>query len=112
MTTLTVVPQFVQVQAVGPDVDVTVTVESAPQITVDVGIPGPPGTPGGAAGSYDHTQIIASAEWVINHNLGRPVDITVLSPGGALVIADVVLISDNQARIYFVSPKTGTALVR
>lgn len=109
MTTLTVVPQFSQVQAVGPDTDVTVSIASPPQISVDAGIPGPPGA---GATSYDHTQSSASAEWVINHNLGRRVDITVLSPGGALVIADVVLISDNQARIYFVSPKTGTALVR
>lgn len=69
---------------------------------------GPPG-PASAAADYIHPQAAASAEWIVNHNLGVEPQIAVLTPGGVEVIADVVHISPNQARIYFAQPVTGQA---
>jgi hypothetical protein len=56
-----------------------------------------------------HTQSSPLAEWIINHNRGVPLGATVFSPGGAEVEVEVVAVSPNQTRIYFVVPATGTA---
>lgn len=76
------------------------------------GAKGDPGSPGPGATYHDHTQSVAALEWVVNHNLGRLVSTTVLSPGGFEVEAEVAQVSENQARVYFNSPQTGKVLVR
>lgn len=84
--------------------------QAAPLKTPGVGaaaaIIGPPGPAGQPA--YIHTQASASAEWVVNHNLGvRPL-IVVLSPGGVEVEAHPIHMSTNQVRIHFAAPATGS----
>lgn len=76
-----------------------------------VGFAGPTGPQGppGAGGAYVHTQAIAAAVWVVNHNLGFRPAVAVLSPGGLEVIADIVHITTNQTEIRFNSPASGTA---
>lgn len=75
-----------------------------------IDLSGPPGPPGG--GSYTHVQSAASSTWIVNHNLGKRVAVTVLSPGGVEVDAYVLHTSLNQAVVEFISPSTGTALVQ
>jgi hypothetical protein len=77
------------------------------------GPPGPPGSPGSSDGEpLVHTQSSASTTWLINHNFGfRPL-VTVLSPGGAEVGAEVEHVSVNQVRISFAEPRSGSAIVR
>lgn len=71
---------------------------------------GPMGPPGsGVAAGYTHTQASAATEWIVNHNLGAKPTVSVLSPGGVELIADVVHLSTNQARIYFAAPTAGSA---
>ena len=79
---------------------------------INTGLQGPPGPPGPGATFYDHDQISPSTEWVVNHNLGRLVSVTVLSPGGVEVEAEVVQVSVNQTRVFFNLPQTGKTLVR
>lgn len=87
-----------------------VGVPGVPGADGEQGPPGPPG-PAGAGAFYIHTQAVASASWVIPHGLGRPVHITILSPAGEIVHADVVESSVNSANITWPSPVTGTAYV-
>lgn len=70
---------------------------------------GPMGAKGPAGTSYEHLQPSASAEWIINHNLGVRPSITVLSPGGVELLADVVHLTANQARVYLAAPMSGSA---
>jgi hypothetical protein len=76
--------------------------------------PASSGSGGGGSGSaepYVHTQSIAAAEWIVNHNLGhRPAGVEVLSPGGLSVTAEIVHMSVNQLRVYFSDPQTGSVL--
>jgi hypothetical protein len=60
-------------------------------------------------GGFVHTQASGSAAWIINHNLGRRPLISVLSPGGVEVEAEVVHVSINQAQVLFATPTTGSA---
>jgi hypothetical protein len=79
---------------------VVAVVASGPQ-----GAPGPPG----AALDYEHVQTSASAEWIVNHNLGVEPNVSVLSAGGVEMIAQIVHVSVNQFRVYFASPQAGRA---
>lgn len=79
---------------------------------INTGLQGPPGPPGPGATFYDHDQSSPAAEWVVNHNLGRLVSVTVLSPGGVEVEAEIVQVSINQTRVFFNQPQTGKTLVR
>ncbi len=86
--------------------------------TVEVTAPGPQGPPGptglpGAAGGtvYVHEQSLASATWVINHNVGRKVSITLFDDDGNVIQSDIEHGSINQATVTWSSPTTGSALV-
>jgi hypothetical protein len=69
------------------------------------GPPGPPGMPGRGLGF--EADFAAAAEWVVNHNLGfRPL-VSVLTPGGAEMDAEVLHTSLNQCRVYFSAPAAG-----
>jgi hypothetical protein len=74
-------------------------------------VQGPPGPPGenGIGSTFTHTQSVASAEWIINHNLGYRPSVTLYSTGGAEIEGEVVHLSNNQARAYFSAPVAGSA---
>lgn len=61
-------------------------------------------------GAYEHVQSVASTNWVVNHNFGRSVAVSVLSDGGVEVFANVVHVSSNQVRVQFSVPQTGRAI--
>lgn len=51
------------------------------------------------------------ATWVINHNLGRKVQVQAFTPGGVEMMGQVTHINDNQAQIDFDGPYGGYAVV-
>lgn len=74
--------------------------------------------PGGAAGNprisknvMRHIEASPEPVWTINHNLGRGVTVDVFTAGGAAVMADVLLVSDNQAQVLFDQPMAGYAII-
>lgn len=76
---------------------------TAPLPSIPV-IVGPPG----AARSYVETFASAAGEWVVNHNLGvRPTAVTVTTPGGVEMFAQVRHVNSNQCRVTFASPQAG-----
>lgn len=81
-------------------------------VIVDTGVgpQGPPGVSGGASSTYEHSQPSAAATWVINHNLGFKPSTTAYSVGGQLMLANIIHMSLNQARIYFDGPVSGFAV--
>lgn len=85
--------------------------ETADQL---IGFVGPPGSATVADGAPPavHTQSSASAEWIVNHNLGWKPLATVLGAGGQEVIATVLHMSVNQLRVFLKSPSTGSVLMR
>lgn len=85
---------------------------SAQVALINTGLQGPRGEPGPGATFHNHLQASASDAWVVNHNLGRLVSVTVLNAGGQEVEAEVIQTSENQARVYFNLPQTGKVLVR
>jgi hypothetical protein len=76
------------------------------------GPPGPRGLPGAAGGSvFEFTQSTPAATWIIDHNLGRKVQVTIFDANGQVVYSDVTHGSVNQTTIYFASPVVGSALI-
>lgn len=76
-----------------------------PQVVVSgVGPQGP-----GATLAYVHTQGVASATWVVTHNLGWNPNVTVQDSAGTTVEGDTVYNSVNQLTINFVAAFAGTA---
>lgn len=76
---------------------------------VVVGIPGAEGPAGPPSGFHTHVQASASALWTVNHNLGRRPIVQVETVGGALMVADVIHISNNTFQVAFDSPSSGVA---
>lgn len=70
---------------------------------------GPAGAPGGSV--YEFTQSTPSATWVINHNIGRRVSVTLFNDVGDVLMSDIEHGSLNQATVTWSSPTTGSALV-
>ncbi len=88
------------------DVSSTVSVTDDVVNIITVGAEqGPPGT----TESYLHYQTSESAIWVINHNFGYTPIIQVTDLLGQIIEVEVVHISNNQARAYFVTPMSGYA---
>lgn len=107
MTSVTVT-QPKLIAAVGENA-IGVTPVAGPVVTLELGIRGPAGQ---GAAVYEHTQSVASAAWILNHNLGyRPGSVTVFSPGGQEVEVGVTHNSLNQLTIEFAAPYVGTARV-
>ncbi|PRH79393.1 hypothetical protein C6N75_09935 [Streptomyces solincola] len=76
------------------------------------GPPGPPGVPGAPGGFvYEHTQSVAAATWVINHNIGRRVHVSVFDSSGRQVETDVEHGTTNQTSVIFATPTTGSAVI-
>lgn len=105
-------PRWGQLHVKGGGLDKTVSVSLPSTVRMDLGKQGPVGPPGPGATTYNHDQAIPSAEWIVNHNLGRLVSVTVLSAGNVEVEAEVVQLSSNQIRVYFNQPQVGKVLVR
>jgi hypothetical protein len=75
-------------------------------------IVGPPGRDA-TGGSFDHIQASELSIWVVNHNLGwKPAAVSVRSPGGVEVIAEVIHVSENQLQVHFAAPQSGSVRVQ
>jgi hypothetical protein len=70
---------------------------------------GEQGPPGDAANRYIHNQTVAASVWTVNHNLGRKPLVSIRSPGGVEVDAEIIHPSLNQFTVHFAMPYAGTA---
>lgn len=102
---IAVVPQDKQIVVIPEEKIVTI---SAP------GTPGPQGPIGPAGGDvivYDRNGIAANP-WIIAHNLGRLVHVTIIGDDGYERFADIIQMSPyNVITITFGGPFSGKALV-
>lgn len=98
---------------VAPPVLPTVTVAPPGPTSVTVlPVAGPTGPQGAPGGSYFvHTQSSPSATWIIDHNLGRKVHVTLFDPLSTVIHADIDHGTPNQTTITFPSPVTGSAVI-
>jgi hypothetical protein len=82
------------------------------RVQLSAGAQGPAGpvSPGSDGARYEHTQAAASAEWIVNHNLGYRPGVDVLTTGGVRVEADVRHPTVNQVRVVLDVPLAGTAV--
>lgn len=75
-----------------------------------VGVQGRPGADGGSSGTYYvHTQSTPAATWIIAHNIGRPVQVTLFDAGGSIFYGDVTESGANTATATFSTPVAGSA---
>jgi hypothetical protein len=72
------------------------------------GPPGTPGLPGNIAAAHVHTQAVAAEEWIVNHNIGANPLTQILTVGGQEMLADIIHMNNNQLRVYFTTPQTGS----
>ena len=86
-----------------------VIVVQVTQPVVRVTAPGPQGN--AAEVFYVHTQSVASATWIINHNLGGEPTAVVLDSAGTQCEGTFSYPSKNQMVITFTAAFTGTAYV-
>lgn len=99
---------------VQPAPQVSATLLPAPQISATLATGQGPSGPAGPAGpfnDYVHSQAVAAATWVINHNLNRNVNVSLRTAGGAEFEADVLQVSLNQVQALLAAPQAGTARV-
>ena len=81
----------------------------SPGVQGPMGPQGVPGAAGGTVVSLD--QSTPASTWIINHNLNRPVFVTVLNSAGEQVFADVDQSDPNTVSIIFATPVSGKAVV-
>jgi hypothetical protein len=96
-----VAPTSVQIAATG------LQGEAGPQ-----GLQGPQGEPGIVSVEsqyYRHDQMVASALWVVNHNLGYRPNVSVTDSAGTNVEGEISHVDSNSLVLTFSSPFTGTA---
>lgn len=75
------------------------------------GATGPPGTGGGDA-HYEHSQLVPSAVWVINHGLGKRPSVDVVDSAGSGPWEGAIDYTTlNQVVITFSAPFGGTAIL-
>lgn len=58
---------------------------------------------------YLHSQDLASADWTIEHNLGKRPSITIVDSGGTTVYGQVIYLDDNTAEVHFTAAFSGRA---
>jgi hypothetical protein len=80
-------------------------------ITGGRGPRGPVGPPGPTTDAYTHTQDTPSASWVVVHNLGRYVSVTVYV-ADLIGLADVEHVDLNTLSITFPQATVGVAAIR
>lgn len=71
-----------------------------------------PGTPTGTAGNgaaFTFTQDVASALWLVGHNLGMRPNVTVVDTLEREFEGDVEYVDDDNITISFARPTTGKA---
>lgn len=70
------------------------------------------GIPGGAGPGYiyDRNSIVA-ATWIIDHNLNKYPQVTLIDDDGNLIEADVSYGNLNQVTITFAEPQSGKAVL-
>lgn len=83
--------------------------QGPPGIKGDQGDQGEQGIPGVAGASYRHPQVVPSAEWVVNHMLGRFPAVVVVDSAGESVEGEVYYDSPNVVRLIFCAPFGGEA---
>jgi hypothetical protein len=103
---VTVAPPEIPTVTIAPPGPATVTVLP---VVGPRGAQGLPGTPGG--NGFAFTQSTPAAAWIIDHNLGRKVHVTVFDLTETVVFADVQHGSLNQVTISFAGPVAGSAVV-
>lgn len=59
--------------------------------------------------AYHHTQSIASANWVINHNLGWYPNLTVQDSSGSVVEGEIAYNNSNTLTVTFTGAFSGDA---
>lgn len=59
--------------------------------------------------AYHHTQSIASATWVINHNLGWYPNLTVQDSSGSVVEGEIAYNNSNTLTVTFTGAFSGDA---
>lgn len=67
------------------------------------------GEDGKGASSYVHTQLVASAEWTISHNMGKYPSVSIVDSGDNIVMGDVRYIDENTVTVRFNGAFSGTA---
>lgn len=107
MADIEITEQTLQITVVEESITVQV-VESEQIVVTEIGIPGPPG-PSGADLTYEHSQLVASDTWTINHQLGKHPAITVVDSGGNVVTGDITYNDINTAIVSFSVPFGGNA---
>lgn len=103
-------PDPVTLEWVGPNRDTIGLAAVDPNAIA--GLAGPPGISGNAAAGYVHTQATPSQTWNVNHNLGFFPNVTILTPGGLEVEAQISHISVNQFICNFTLAQTGQTIAR
>lgn len=88
------------------DVDLIVIRETERLVITAPGPQGPPGIPGGSY--YQHIQSAPASTWIIDHNLGIYIGVTVFI-NGVIQYADSEQGTPNQTTITFPSPVAGRA---
>jgi len=59
--------------------------------------------------NFVHSQGVAAAQWVINHNLAKKCSVTVVDSAGTVVIGQITYNSDNQVTLDFEAAFSGKA---
>ncbi len=59
---------------------------------------------------YEHVQSVASANWTIQHNLGKKPNISVYDDEGREQLVNVEHLSNNVAHINWSQPTAGSAI--
>lgn len=91
--------------------NVTVTPLTSGAVVVEYAAPkGPPG-PSGAVGGRFTQSFTNSNTWVVNHNLGREVIVSVYSVGGVLVYPEVNNPTTNQTVVNFDASFSGYVVI-
>jgi hypothetical protein len=86
--------------------------------TLNLNAPGPqgprgPAGPAGAAGGtvFEHTQSAPAGNWIVTHNLNRPVFVTVLNSAGEQILTDIDQSDPNTVSIVFATPTSGKVVL-
>lgn len=95
----------------------TTVIRPARTTVIQSPIPGPPGPQGppgpggggGGGGFFTHTQMVASALWVVTHNLGYRPAVTVWDTANDQIQGDVDHIDTNTLTIGFSTAISGSA---
>lgn len=75
------------------------------------GVPGAVGPAGPSGARYVHSQLVASAVWIVAHGLDAFPSVTVVDSAGTVVQGDIVYLDTSTIRLTFSAPFGGAAYV-